>query len=73
MSDIPAFSYDAALGRAGVRSVANLTRADGEAFFRVAAEIPLKVAAEPMPLASANDALERVRSGRGRGAVVLVP
>ncbi|MGH7511683.1 MAG: zinc-dependent alcohol dehydrogenase family protein [Gemmatimonadales bacterium] len=73
MSPIPSFSYDLLWGERRVRSVANLTRADGEAFFRVAAEVSLEVAADPMPLASANDALERVRSGRVRGAVVLVP
>jgi propanol-preferring alcohol dehydrogenase len=73
MSPIPSFSYDLLWGERRVRSVANLTRADGEAFFRVAAEASLEVVADPMPLASANDALERVRSGRARGAVVLVP
>jgi alcohol dehydrogenase, propanol-preferring len=73
MSPIPSFSYDLLWGERRVRSVANLTRADGEAFFRLAAEVSLEVAADPMPLASANDALERVRSGRVRGAVVLVP
>ena len=56
-----------------MRSVANLTRADGEAFLRIAAEVPLEIAAEPMPLAAANDALDRVRSGRVRGAAVLAP
>jgi alcohol dehydrogenase, propanol-preferring len=72
MSPIPEFSYDLLWGERVVRSVANLTRADGEAFFRIAAEVPLEVAAEPMPLARANEALERVRSGRVRGAAVLV-
>jgi alcohol dehydrogenase, propanol-preferring len=73
MSPIPSFSYDLLWGERRVRSVANLTRADGESFLRVAAEVPLEVAADPMPLASANEALERVRSGRVRGAAVLVP
>jgi alcohol dehydrogenase, propanol-preferring len=71
MSPIPEFSYDLLWGERVVRSVANLTRADGEAFFRIAAEVPLEVAAEPMPLARANEALERVRSGRVRGVAVL--
>jgi propanol-preferring alcohol dehydrogenase len=73
MSDIPGFPYELLWGERVVRSVANLTRADGEAFFRIAAEIPLEIAAEPMPLGAANEALERVRSGRVRGAAVLVP
>jgi alcohol dehydrogenase, propanol-preferring len=72
MSPIPEFSYDLLWGERVVRSVANLTRADGDAFFRIAAEVPLEIAAEPMPLAQANEALERVRSGRVRGAAVLV-
>jgi len=53
--------------------VANLTRADGEAFFRIAAEVPLKVAVEPLPLSQANEGLARLREGRLRGAAVLVP
>jgi propanol-preferring alcohol dehydrogenase len=72
MSPIPAFPYRLLWGERVVRSVANLTRADGEEFFRIAEEFPLEIAAEPMPLAQANEALERVRSGRMRGAVVLV-
>jgi propanol-preferring alcohol dehydrogenase len=72
MSPIPEFSYDLLWSERVVRSVANLTRADGEAFFRIAAEAPLEIAAEPMPLAQANEALERVRSGQVHGAAVLV-
>jgi propanol-preferring alcohol dehydrogenase len=73
MSPIPSFSYDLLWGERRIRSVANLTRADGEAFFRLAAELPLDIAAGPMPLTEANEALDRLRSGRVRGAVVLVP
>jgi alcohol dehydrogenase, propanol-preferring len=72
MSPIPEFSYDLLWNERVVRSVANLTRADGDAFFRIAGEVPLDIAAEPMPLAQANEALELVRSGRVRGAAVLV-
>jgi propanol-preferring alcohol dehydrogenase len=72
MSPIPEFSYDLLWNERVVRSVANLTRADGDAFFRIAADLPLRVAAEPMPLAQANEALERVRSGKVHGAAVLV-
>jgi propanol-preferring alcohol dehydrogenase len=73
MSPIPSFSYDLLWGERRIRSVANLTRADGEAFFDIAARAPLSVAVETMPLASANDAIARVRSGRVRGAAVLLP
>jgi len=73
MSPIPAFSYDLLWGERRIRSVANLTRADGEGFFEIAARAPLEVTVETMPLALANDALERVRSGRVRGAAVLLP
>ena len=72
MSPIPEFSYDLLWGERVIRSIANLTRADGDAFFRIAADVPLEIAAEPMPLAQANEALELVRSGRVRGAAVLV-
>ena len=73
MSPIPSFSYDLLWGERRIRSVGNLTRADGEAFFGIAARAPLEVAVETIPLASANDALQRLRSGRVRGAAVLVP
>ena len=72
MSPIPEFSYDLLWSERVVRSVANLTRADGDAFFRIAADVPLEIAAEPMPLARASEALERVRSGQVQGAAVLV-
>ncbi len=72
MSPIPEFSYDLLWSERVVRSVANLTRADGDAFFRIAAGVPLEIAAEPTPLAQANQALERVRSGQVQGAAVLV-
>jgi propanol-preferring alcohol dehydrogenase len=73
MSPIPEFSYDVLWEERVVRSVANLTRADGEAFFRIAGASPLEVTAEAMPLAEANSALARLRAGEVRGAVVLVP
>jgi propanol-preferring alcohol dehydrogenase len=53
--------------------VANLTRKDGEEFLRIAAEVPLRVAIEPFPLASATEALRRLRAGELRGAAVLLP
>jgi alcohol dehydrogenase, propanol-preferring len=73
MSPIPSFSYELLWGERVVRSVANLTRADGEAFFRAVTGSPLEISVEPMPLLDANAALDRVRSGRVRGAAVLVP
>jgi propanol-preferring alcohol dehydrogenase len=73
MSTIPAFPYEILWGERVVRSVANLTRQDGEAFFRLAAQAPLEIATESFPLPRANEALEQVRSGRVRGAAVLLP
>lgn len=73
MSPIPSFEYELLWGERVVRSVANLTRADGVEFLRVAGQVPLKVSAEPLPLEAANDGLERLRAGRLRGAAVLIP
>jgi propanol-preferring alcohol dehydrogenase len=73
MSDIPAFSYDRLWGERVVRSVANLTRADGEEFFRLAAETPIVTSVTPFPLTDANQALQTARDGRLNGAAVLVP
>ncbi|HEU5039286.1 MAG TPA: zinc-dependent alcohol dehydrogenase family protein [Gemmatimonadales bacterium] len=73
MSDIPAFPYDILWGERTVRSVANLTRRDGEEFLRLAERVPLAVATETLPLASANEGLARLREGRLRGAAVLLP
>jgi propanol-preferring alcohol dehydrogenase len=73
MSDIPAFPYALLWGERSVQSVANLTRADGAAFMRIAADVELRVAARPYPLTDANAALADLRSGRLEGAAVLVP
>jgi propanol-preferring alcohol dehydrogenase len=59
-------------GERVVRSVANLTRRDGEEFLELAPRIPVRVEIERHPLADANLALERLRSGELRGAAVLV-
>ena len=72
MSPIPGFPYEILWGERMVRSVANLTRRDGEEFFRLAGELPLRIAVEPLPLERANEGLEALRSGRLRGAAVLV-
>jgi propanol-preferring alcohol dehydrogenase len=73
MSPIPSFPYQLLWGERVVRSVANLTRRDGEAFFDLLKEMPLRTTTEAMPLGKANEALERLRSGKLRGAAVLVP
>ncbi len=73
MSPIPTFPYEALWGERILRSVANLTRRDGEEFFSLVAEIPLRIAVEPLPLAQANEGLDALRAGRLRGAAVLLP
>jgi len=73
MTDIPAFPYRLLWGERSLRSVANLTRSDGEAFLALAATLPLSVHVEPYPLARANEALARLRAGAVAGAAVLTP
>jgi propanol-preferring alcohol dehydrogenase len=73
MSDIPSFPYHLLWGERVVRSVANLTRRDGEEFLALAPRVPVRTAVETFPLAGANDALERLRAGRIQGAAVLLP
>ena len=72
MSDIPAFTYELLWGERVVRSVANLTRADGEEFLQIAPQVPVKTEVQTFPLDQANDALERLRRGQIQGAAVLV-
>jgi alcohol dehydrogenase, propanol-preferring len=71
MSDIPAFPYEILWGERSVRSVANLTRRDGDEFMRIARETRLRAATERYPLESANQALDDLRRGRVRGTAVL--
>jgi len=73
MSDIPAFPYAILWGERSLRSVANLTRRDGEEFLAVAARIPIHTEVHPYPLEEANRALDDLRHGRFQGAAVLVP
>jgi alcohol dehydrogenase, propanol-preferring len=73
MSPIPSFSYDLLWGERVVRSVANLTRRDGDDFFREVTGRPVAVTTTPLPLSRANEGLERLRGGRLHGAAVLVP
>ncbi|HXG53568.1 MAG TPA: zinc-dependent alcohol dehydrogenase family protein [candidate division Zixibacteria bacterium] len=72
MSDIPSFPYAILWEERSVCSVANLTRRDGEEFFTLAPKIPVRTETELFPLEKANEALDRLRSGRLRGAAVLV-
>ena len=73
MSDIPSFPYRLLWEERMVRSVANLTRRDGDEFLAVAARIPVRTTITSFPLADANEALKRLREGRLEGAAVLVP
>jgi alcohol dehydrogenase, propanol-preferring len=72
MSDIPSFPYEILWGERVLRSVANLTRQDGEEFLTLVPQIPIQTAVEPFALSQANEALEALRRGKIRGAAVLV-
>jgi propanol-preferring alcohol dehydrogenase len=71
MSEIPAFPYEWLWGERSIRSVANLTRRDGDEFLATAARAGVRTAVTRYPLARANDALEDLRRGRFQGAAVL--
>jgi propanol-preferring alcohol dehydrogenase len=73
MSDIPAFPYAILWGERSIRSVANLTRRDGEEFLALAARTNIRTEVTRFPLAQANEALAALRSGRVQGAAVLLP
>lgn len=73
MSDIPAFPYADLWGERVIRSIANLTRADGAEFMALASRIPLTTHVSRYPLGDANRALDDLRAGRLQGAAVLVP
>jgi propanol-preferring alcohol dehydrogenase len=73
MSDIPSMPYEILWGERVLRSVANLTRDDGERFLRVAPEVPVRTQVEAFPLADAQQALDSLRAGKIRGAGVLTP
>lgn len=72
MSDIPSFPYALLWEERVVRSVANLTRQDGEEFLQLAPQVPVRTQVQLYPLSDANQALEDLRRGRVRGAAVLV-
>jgi propanol-preferring alcohol dehydrogenase len=71
MSDIPSFPYELLWGERVVRSVANLTRRDGEEFLALAPRVPIRTEVTRFALEDANDALEHLRRGEVHGAVVL--
>ncbi|HYX91092.1 MAG TPA: zinc-dependent alcohol dehydrogenase family protein [Myxococcaceae bacterium] len=73
MSDIPSFPYALLWGERMVRSVANLTRADGREFLALAPNVPVRTEVHTYPLERANEALSDLQAGRFRGAAVLVP
>lgn len=72
MSDIPSFAYHILWGERTVRSVANLTRRDGQEFLALAPLVPVRTEVQVFPLADANKALCCLRSGQIQGAGVLV-
>jgi len=71
MSDIPSFPYRLLWEERVVRSVANLTRRDGQEFMAIAERAPIETSVETFPLESANQALDHLRRGQVRGAAVL--
>jgi propanol-preferring alcohol dehydrogenase len=73
MSDIPSFPYELLWGERVLRSVANLTRRDGAEFLELAPRVPVRTRVEAFPLEQANEALDKLRRGDVRGALVLVP
>ena len=72
MSDVPGFPYSILWGERTVRSIANLTRRDGEEFFDIAIKSGVRTEVETFRLEDANEALDRLRQGRIRGAAVLL-
>jgi len=71
MSDIPSFPYELLWMERQIRSVANLTRRDGEEFLQVAPKVPVRTDVHPYPLAEANRAMDDLANGRFEGAAVL--
>lgn len=73
MSDIPSFPYNILWHERELKSVANLTRQDGEDFFTIVPKVGIKTETTSYPLTRANEALADLRGGRVHGAAVLVP
>lgn len=72
MSDIPSFPYDILWEERVLRSVANLTRKDGDEILSLAPLVPVKTDIQTFPLRQANEALESLRNGQIQGAAVLI-
>ena len=72
MSDVPSFPYRLLWEERILRSVANLTRRDGEEFFKLASKVPIRTETQAYPLHSANYALSDLRNGKVHGAAVIV-
>jgi alcohol dehydrogenase, propanol-preferring len=72
MSDIPSFPYALLWEERSICSVANLTRRDGAEFMELAPKVPVRAEVETFALEQANEALDRLRSGKIHGAAVLV-
>jgi alcohol dehydrogenase, propanol-preferring len=73
LSDIPSFPYELLWHERTLRSVANLTRRDGDEFLSLAPQVPVETQVTTYPLERANEALEDLRAGRFTGAAVVVP
>jgi propanol-preferring alcohol dehydrogenase len=73
MSDIPSFPYEDLWHERTIRSVANLTRRDGEEFIALATEVPVRTTITTYPLQEAETALADLRAGRFEGTAVIVP
>src|SRR5207244_3184851 len=73
MSDIPSFPYELLWGERVLRSVANLTRRDGEEFLSLAPQVPVRTEVQVFPPEQANEALAKLRRGDVRGSLVIVP
>jgi propanol-preferring alcohol dehydrogenase len=72
MSDIPSFPYAELWQERSIRSVANLTRADGEEFLALAPQVPVRTTVTRYPLEEAERALSDLREGAFEGSAVLI-
>jgi propanol-preferring alcohol dehydrogenase len=73
MSDIPSFPYDILWEERSIKSVANLTRQDGEEFLQLAPDVPVRTEVTTYPLSKTNQALEDLRNGKFDGSAVVLP
>jgi len=71
MSDIPSFPYSILWEERVIRSVANLTRRDGEELLAIAPKVPVRVTTEVHPLEEVNAVLDRIRDGSLEGSGVV--